>query len=447
MTNDRTEQKALVLTVGTGDADNIERTLLGPMLLSIRHGKWDRVVLLPSHETQKVAQVLSKRLQAEGYPHIAIETLPEKGQENNADACFGRFDSVLAQLLVEGFAPGSIVADFTRGTKAMSAALVLAAVGRDIPILRYVHSEQRDNRGMVVPGTEKVGEIRTTLATVRRRLDLAANLMRRGDFGAVIELLPDLNNKMAVKLVPQAAQPKFAALRAAAQIYAAWDRLDYKAVQTAMKQLGPTAREADAFAPTPAMRQWLKRLARRPEQTDRAKMADYLRMLACDLLANAERRLRDRHFEDALLRGYRVLELVGQTRLFARGYDSAALPADDETIKTFQEKLQGRGEHGFGENKSGQNKGTLTAPRELTARLLKHLGDPLAERLLKFGLQGKFRTSSRNRSVLIHGFKATALDEDALRKVLADLEELLNEDDEKAGERLKVGRSLLFSVE
>ena len=449
MTNDRTEQEALVLTVGTGDIDNVEQTLLGPMLLSIRHGKWDRVVLLPSHETQKAAQVLSERLQEEGYSHITTKTLPKKGQENNADACFGHFDAVLAQLLVEGFAPSGIVADFTRGTKAMSAALVLAAVGRDIPILRYVHSEQRDKRGMVVPGTEKVGGIRTTLATARRRLDLAADLMRRGDFGAVIELLPDLNNKIAVKLVPQAVQPKFASLRAAAQIYAAWDRLDYQAAKTAieaMKQLGPTAREADAFAPTPAMCRWLKRLARPPERTDHAQMVDYLRMLVCDLLANAERRLRDRHFEDALLRGYRVLELVGQTRLFARGYDSAALPADDETIKTFQEKLKG-GEHGFGENKRGSNKGTLTAPRELTARLLKHLGDPLAERLLKFDRQSKFQTSSRNRSVLIHGFKATALDEDALRKVLADLEELLNKDDEKAGERLKVGRSLLFSVE
>ena len=376
-------------------------------------------------------------------PAVRIELLPEEKQENNADRCFEHFDGVLADLFDKGFKLDDVQVDFTRGTKAMSAALVLAAVGRGIPILRYVHSEQRDNRGMVVPGTEKVGEIRTTLATARRRLDLADSLMRRGGFGAVIELLPDLNNRMAVGLVPSTVQPRFAALRAVAQIYAAWDRLDYKAGVEAMERFGPTAKEAGDFAPTPEMRQWLRKLAHRPEQTDHAEMAEYLRVLSCDLLANAERRLRDRHFEDALLRGYRVLELIGQTRLFARGYDSAALPPDDKKIQEFREKLSER-DHGFGLNQSGKNKGTLTAPRELAARLLKHLGDPLAKRLLDFDRQREFPTTERNTSVLIHGFEAKALDEDSLREVLADLEELLNEDDKETGKRLKVGRSLLF---
>ncbi len=434
-----TLQKALVLTVGTGNVDDVEQTLLGPMLLSIRHGKWERIILLPSHETRKAAQVLSNRLRNQGYSHILIETLPEKGQENDADACFGHFDSVLTQLLDNGCAPSGIVADFTRGTKAMSAALVLAAVGHGIPILRYVHSEQRDERGMVVPGTEKIGEIRTTQATARRRVDLAMNLMRHGDFGAVIELLTDL--------VPQAVQHKFAALRAAAQIYASWDRLDYGAAAEEMKQLGPTAAEAGDFAPTPDMRECINRLARHPANVDHEAMAEYLRLLACDLLANAERRLRDLHFEDALLRGYRVLELVGQIRLFARGYDSAALPPDDEKIKELQDKLKAKGRHGFGENQRGKNKITLTAPREPAARLLEQLGDPLAERLLNFDTQGQFGATSRNHSVLIHGFDAKASDRDALQKVLYDLEKLLNEDDWKAAEHLKVARSLCFSEE
>ena len=55
---------------------------------------------------------------------------------------------------------------------------------------------------MVIPGTEKVGQIRTNLATERRRLDQAERLMGHGDFGAVIELLPSLGWTFRWKLFP-----------------------------------------------------------------------------------------------------------------------------------------------------------------------------------------------------------------------------------------------------
>ena len=442
MTHTNNSKKALVLTVGTGKVDELEQTLIKPMLKSIELGEWDRIVLLPSRMTEQFAHDLQKRIPN---PAVANDPLPKEGQENNADACFGHFDSVLARLIEDGFTPSGIVVDFTRGTKAMSAALVLAAIGQDIPVLRYVHSERRDERGMVVPGTEKIGEIQTTLATARRRLDLAADLMRRGDFGATIELLPDLDGPFA-GLFPEKLHVKAAALRAAARIYAAWDRLNYKEADEAMKQLGPMAAEAGEageFAPIPEMRQWLARLARQPNQTNYEDMKLYLRALACDLLANAERRLRDGHFEDALLRSYRVLELIGQIRLFALDYDSAALPPDNKKIETLRKRLQRKRLSDF--SKDGRT-GKLRASRELAAQLLKTLGDPLAQRLLEFdSQQGNVHPKKRNLSVLIHGFTATAPPEKApMRDVLRDLEKLLIEDDPKATKRLIVARSLSF---
>ena len=431
-------RKALVLTVGTGNFDDIERTLLAPVLRSVECGQWGRVVLLPSRETEELARALRERIPS---PGITIDPLPERGQENDADACFGHFDQVLEQLGADGFEPVDIVTDFTRGTKAMSAALVLAAIGRDIPILRYVHSEQRDKRGMVVPGTERIGEIRTTLATARRLLDRAGHLMRRGDFSAVIELLPDLNRPFA-GLFPKRFRVEAEALRAAAEVYAAWDRLDYASAVEIIERRGPDAVKAGEFATTPTMLRWLTRLAQKPDQEEREAMAHYLRRLVCDLLANAERRLRDRHFEDTLLRAYRVLELIGQIRMFSHGYDSASLPPDDVRIEAFRKHLRKRKSHDF-----GRNKGKLTAPRELAARFLKRLGDPLASRLLQFDTRhGESPTRGRNHSILVHGFTATAPPEDTpLRNVLIDLESLLREDDPKALERMKVARSLSFS--
>ncbi len=434
MTTHPSSKKALVLTVGTGNIDDIERTLLVPMLKSVEDGEWDRIVLLPSRETEEFAQTLQERI---SNPTVEIDALPASGQENNADACFGHFDSVLARLIDDGFKPSDIVVDFTRGTKAMSAALVLAALGRDIPVLRYVHSGQRDERGMVIPGTEKVGQIRTNLVTERRRLDQAERLMGHGDFGAVIELLPHLDGPFA-GLFSERFRVQAEALRSAAYIYVAWDRLGYKAAVEALDRRGALAKEAGRFAPTPEMSKWLRRLDQRlnPNPRNRsghATMAAHLRELVCDLLANAERRLRDQHFEDALIRAYRVLELIGQIRLFDQGYNSADLPPNDAAIKALSFITDGK-------------KGKLQVSRYQAVKLLEYLGDPLADQLIQFDRHSESQTSRRNDSILTHGFTAMAPPEATpLRKVIADLERLLEEDDPKAGERLTVARSLDFS--
>ena len=440
MTTHLGSKKALVLTVGTGNIDDIERTLLVPMLKSVGDGEWDRIVLLPSRTTEEFAQTLQGRI---SNPAVGIDALPSSGQENDADACFGHFDSVLVQLIDDGFEPSDIVVDFTRGTKAMSAALVLAALGRDIPVLRYVHSGQRDERGMVTPGTEKIGQIKTNLATERRLLDQAERLMVHGDFGAVIELLPDLDGPSA-GLFSENFRVEAEALHTAAKIYVAWDRLDYRVAGEVLRIHGSKAGKAGRFAPTQEIGTWLKELGQEFKRSDYPAMATHLRALVCDLLANAERRLRDQHFEDALIRAYRVLELIGQIRLFHQGYDSAALPPENTTIVRIREKLRKSKSNDFDKD---TKTGKLKASRDQVSRLLKELDDKFAGHLLNFDdSHSEAQTRSRNQSILIHGFTATAPTEaTSLRKVIADLERLLKEDDPKAGERLTVARSLDFS--
>ena len=419
----------LVLTVGTGDAEDLERSLIAPVLKSVAQGEWEQVVLLPSHITEAAARQLRERI---GDVAVDVRPLPAAGQENDADACFGHFDAVLSGLVEQGVRPDRIVADFTRGTKAMSAALVLAAVRLDVPLLRYLYGE-RDTRGAVVAGTERVGEIRTGLVTARRRLDLVADLMRHGDFGAAISILPDLDGPFSA-LWPSSLRDEAAALRDEARVYAAWDRLDYGGALGAPDRLD---------APPEDVRHWLASLAERPKRSDRKGYAAWLRALACDLLANAERRVRDRHFEDALLRTYRILELIGQFRLFDKGYDSGCIPADDPVVEKLRRDIEKKGGHDFGRD---ARTGALTAPRELAARLLGRLDDPLASRLLEFDdNRSAVNTRSRNHSVLIHGFTAQApAGEEPLREVLGDLEKLLIEDDPSAAERLALARRLAF---
>ncbi len=413
------QKNVLVLTVGTGNVEKLEESLLKPLSKSIAQGKWNEAVLLPSTVTETYAVRLHQQ-----FPDLPlrIKPLPKPGMENDADACFGYFDEVLGNLIKNGYKSQNITVDFTRGTKAMSAALVLAAVRRDVPQLRYIQSEQRDERGMVIPGSEEIAELSTTLATARRQLDTAIHLMYRGNFAAVLKLIPEKPEQLAERF-PETFREEAAGLWRRAYFYAAWGRLDYKEAMRRAKRLLPEDDLADHKA-------WVCDLANQPDRSQHRAMAKWLQIICCDLLANGRRCIESRHYEDALLRGYRVLELIGQLLLFKRGIDSASINPTIPEVQNLEARLKRKGSHRFGCTKNGY----LQAPRELAARLLKELGEPLATKLLDFAEKHpKIKARQRNHSILIHGFTATSgSDASALDDLYDDLESLLTRSCPKA---------------
>src|SRR5690625_2371596 len=348
--------RALLLTVGTGSRDDLEGSLLNPLRKSIARGEWTRVVLLPSSVTRD----LSERLAAEELSSgLEIRPLPKPGLENDADACFRHCEAEIERLRRQGFAQRDILVDFTRGTKAMSAALVLAAVAHELPRMRYI-TGARDSRGMVVGGSEELRETSPSQALALRRLDGACHLVERASFGAALEVLPDPDKPFAVLQLPRP-EDDLQAVWQMTRFLAAWDRLNYGEA----REIGCPALEAlpSAWRPlcaSPAMKAWIAKLARTPSRDDHPAMADWLRLLAVDLLANAERRRKQRHFEDALVRSYRVLELVGQARLFAQGIDSERIPADHEVVQRTRVRIKKSKSSDF----SVRGDGFLMAARE-----------------------------------------------------------------------------------
>jgi|Deesub1362A_J573_1020465.scaffolds.fasta_scaffold02476_9 CRISPR-associated protein (TIGR02710 family) len=420
-------KKALVLTVGTGDLERQEETLLRPLRKSLQQGEWDKVVLLPSQVTAELAEKVQRQIDASA---AEISSLPEAGLENDADRCFAHYNQVLAKLRQEGFQAENIVADFTRGTKAMSAALVLAAVRHNLPHLRYITGE-RDQRGMVVPGSERVMDLSTTTATGWRLLDQAVEFMRQGHFAAVLELLPDPSNPFS-KLYPSLVREAAAWLRPLATFYAEWDRLDYQAAAEVFlppREDPPESSWQDLYPSSEAVK-WVRTLAQPQPEFDRLEdrcrdMARRLRPLCVDILANGERRVEQRQFEDAMIRAYRVVELVGQRRLFEYGLDSSRLPPDHPAVQALQQKLKKENSHGLSSNRDG----TLKAGREQVVRLLKRLDDPLWKDLRDVSEEGELKPKQRNQSVLIHGFRAAGPQETERLQGLYDrLKDLLAKD-------------------
>ncbi len=418
----------LVLTVGTGKADALEETFLAPVLKSVNEGTWSHVVLLPSQGTVANAQTLADRI---ADVPVDIRPLPGEEDENDVDAAFAHFSEALDELTEAGTARKDITLDYTRGTKAMSAALVLAGVVHGISRLRYVHG-QRGERGLVRPGTEKVGEVLAEVASARLRVSLAERFFVENNFEAVCSLY--LENAADLRILPPSLRAKARAYSTVAAAYAAWDRFDYK---KALRKLEHLTEDAGDFAPKPAMKSWLEVLAKEFNEDDPAEMAEYVKHLVCDMLANAKRRHRSGHYEDAALRCYRVLELIGQMHLFKHGHHSGRLDPEDREVAHFQKKLTKKS-HGL----RMQSK-RLTAAREQVARFLKFLHDPRGTKLIN--PPGEF-VAWRNTGILVHGFKARAADaKDKLPKYLGDMEQLLIEDDPSARERLSIARLIDFS--
>lgn len=387
--------RVLVMTVGTGDRERLEETLYRPLLRSLSEGPWSRLTLLPSEVTEPLAREFANRARTR-IPglRVKISVLPPDA-ENDADRAYGHFDQVLVGLL-RTVTSDRITIDFSRGTKAMSAAIVLAGARHAVRRLRYVEGD-RDRRGMVRPDSERVRRIRTDRVDRGRRTDLARNHMGRGHFVAAADLLDGI--------------PCAGAIADAARFYAAWDRLDYdEADRTPLCAEPPDATWRDLW-PRDDMRDWVRRLRPGAARRDNGSpfCRERLRRLVVDLTANGERRVAQGQFEDALVRAYRVVELIGQVRLFDHGLDSSRLDPEHWAVKALKRKIRKKKQRRLSRNKDG----TLQAARMQVARILKILEDPMAQDLLAFDDSKRNEkslklTRLRNHSVLIHGFSAMA---------------------------------------
>ncbi len=454
------DHKVLVLTVGTGNAKDKENSLYVPLQKSIGTDCWDRVILFPSQQTVEDANEVKRRISEIS---VEVRPIPNTGDENDADASFAHFDAILGELIEsDGVFPRDITLDFTRGTKAMSAALVLAGVARSVPVLRYIEGK-RGKRGNVLAGSEVIMEVRTEVANARQRINLAERLMIRGDFEAICTMHKEISS--GLKDLPEQLSNRLNAYAYVADIYASWDRFDYGRACSLIKSGREIISSAGQFEPTRDMEQWIKCLASLAENLERyadwaernmeqwikclashpnqdklEEISPYVMYLACDLLANAERRYRDGLYEDSGVRWYRLLELIGQARLFDQGYDSSRLPEDNPKVKEFNDRLSRKSQ---ALNKGKQ--GTLLASRLQVAIFLKRLGDPLSKRLLQ--QDNSDYVVARNHGLLAHGFNARAyqMTSGRVRAIIKNFEQLLCEDRPEAHEWLAVARSLDFS--
>jgi len=410
---------ALLLTVGTGTPDRLEETVIEPFRKSLEKGEWSRVLLFPSKETEGNAFLLKER-----FPQFPIEVraLRKPKDEENVDACFAHFDTEISRLIEQGWTPDRITADLTRGTKAMSAALLMAAMVHQVARVRYIGATEREKNGMAKPGCEVPTDIEPQKIFLRLKVRLARDYLRAGNYRAVESLFPGAPQVMYSGHLCE----EIRWLAWAAQFWGAWDRFDYKKANTLAKRQGMPAQSPASlqdFIPGEAQLRLLDILS----DTEPAKAPDnvkFCRALCADILANAQRRLREGQNEEVLVRLYRVWELIGQLRLFVHGIDTSNVDRQNSAVMKW---LEQNPEVAREDSSKPLALGRLKAA-QLLAFLEAEKGDPngrrIADRLVNLDKPDEFGPRMRNKSILVHGFKSRTLEAD--RELKKGVEEIVD---------------------
>lgn len=430
-------QRILFLTVGSGHLDDLENTLITPLLKSIKYGDFASFVLLPSQKTLKNAEIIQNRL---GESLVEIYPLPEDNMEENADKCTDFFNSIFQKKL-KTYAPENIEVDLTRGTKVMSSAVFMAGIRNLIFQYRYITSQHRNNEGQVISGEEKITKFDASVCLFLTQIDQIKTFIKSFNFSAVSQSLSDK------KKTPKKYERAVRYICQCADFYSYWHRLDYaKALEffpnwgdsiplNELKELG-----LDSFCVNEKIKNWITLLATpwknkevAPSREECLSKADQAFEIAIDLLANAQRQIEMGNFEDAIVRSYRILELLGQICLFKQGYDSSMIDPNDELVRLFINQSnrtnrlfpQESGYYCFSRStcaefiqKIGRNKSN---------QMLKDFGELLINSMRKDNKECIMSDTERNVSILIHGFQIQqSKDKNVLLDNLKKIQRLLS---------------------
>jgi CRISPR-associated protein (TIGR02710 family) len=304
------------------------------------------------------------------------------------------------------------VVDYTGGTKVMSAALALAAASQRVRFA-YVGGTRRTKEGL---GTVESGSENRRLEVnpwqlfaVEEKRRIAQHFNGHQYLAAetlLSELLPSLPGPDRSLLEP---------IALAARAYGAWDRFDHnralKALPGAREKLEERSRAAgsteyDVLVQT--MRDNVETLGALKKRRE---------SLAGDLLANAERRMEEGKFDDAVARLYRVVEFLGQCAF----EEFFKCKTDRVPVETLPEALREEFARKYAE---GDKAAKL--PLYATYRALAEAGHPIGRQFIEGFEEMRNVLSARNGSILAHGTDPIA--ESTARRLREMVDPLLPED-------------------
>ena len=388
---DDNKHTLLVCTVG-GTPD--------PLVKSLRHWQPARILFVPSAQTHsQVDAVLRGYAEHAGQPLspgcYRICPVEDAEELQGCLRIIKELDHEVADWVDRG-GDYQVVADFTAGTKCMSAALALQA--RRWPCrFSYVGGARRtkDGVGVVEAGSERVIHSANPWDALGfQAVEEFVVLFDQQAFAAGAALADSTMRNLS----EQSRKRELNALKLLAEAYDAWDRFDQKTAMTKLQELAKYDNDLRAVfgqSKTDHVRTWTR------------MHLDYLRKLVegkspsmlhvTDLLANAQRRKVEGRIDDAVARLYRAIESVAQVGLAER----------HQLNNTKQVPLDRVPEPLRGQWTSRADEGTIFLGLQDAYVLLDAVGDDIGAKFKQLQLHDRQRSplTARNQSILAHGFE------------------------------------------
>jgi CRISPR-associated protein (TIGR02710 family) len=294
-----------------------------------------------------------------------------------------------------------VIADLTGGTKAMSAALALAA-GRWPCRISYVGGNERtkDGVGIVVSGKEQILHAQNPAdALGLLALDTSIELLRTHAFAAAHTTL----QQALGRVTDPARKAELSAVANLAEALADWDRFQHEKALNKLRDLGKKTHNLEAALGCSRAQVILVASAKIQTHLQAILAAGShqpSRALILDLLANARRRLDEHRWDDATARLYRTIEATAQFHLTNAGVSDTARVPLEKIPEPLCSKVALHAKNGF--VKLGLQEAWI---------LLKALSAVDAHPFFAAGLDAKENPNeskspliARNLSILAHGF-------------------------------------------
>ncbi|MDZ4778777.1 MAG: TIGR02710 family CRISPR-associated CARF protein [Planctomycetia bacterium] len=289
---------------------------------------------------------------------------------DNLNDCYLRCLELIEKLHRE-YPDAKLIIDYTGGTKSMTAGLATAALDDGRCDIVLVTGARQDLRA-VTDQTQFVRPVQVWDAQVKRTLRHVENLLGRFDYTGAARLLEETSRRFASDNTVQTIQSWLLACRA----FEAWDRFDHPTARTLLQ---------------PENAQWKSYL------TFLAMLIDQRGHgweLVEDLLMNAQRRVVQQRYDDAVGRLYRALELTAQIWLEKKHGIVTGNVDLDRIPESIRGAIASRG-HSDGAIKIG-----LVDAWSVAAAFT---GDPLGDAFSKSKSKLLSFLKTRNESLFAHG--------------------------------------------
>ncbi len=314
----------------------------------------------------KGANILTQTGLTEG--QYEILELPEP---DDLAGCYAQVRTALMRLR-ETLSTWRFLADYTGGTKTMTAALVLAALetGYELSLVKGTRADLvKVRNGTEMAALVNVGEVRA-----RQQMAEAQRLFNKYAYASAAEIL---QSTLRAAPLPPELQREIGEWVTWCRAFDAWDRFDHSQARALLEPYH------DRFV---ELWRFLKLVS--------SAKPGYAPVL--DLLRNAERRAARGRYDDAVARLYRDLEMLAQIRLAQR---ELPLQSGDLNPTLLPDALQAKYEMLREPGEKGKVKLGLRQNYELLAEL----ADPLGNVYQEYSKRLLTALSHRNESILAHG--------------------------------------------